>query len=141
LQEGNVDKANRLLGYPYFIAGRVVAGNQLGRKLGFPTANIACDFPKKSLPKQGVYIVKSIIDNQPVYGMMNIGLRPTINGQKLIMEVHYFDFNKDIYDRNIQVSFLKRMRDEQKFDSLEALKQQLKIDATQSLDFIKNLEE
>jgi len=139
LQEGNIDKANKFLGYPYFIEGRVVAGNQLGRELGFPTANIDFDFSKKILPKQGVFVVKSIIDNQPVYGMMNLGLRPTINGQKLIMEVHFFDFDKDIYGHNIQVSFLKRLRDEQKFDSLDALKQQLKTDAKASKGFLDSL--
>ena len=112
LQEGDIDKANKLLGYTYFISGKVIAGNQLGRQLGFPTANIDFDFSKKIFPKQGVYVVKSIIDNQPVYGMMNLGLRPTINGQKLIMEVHFFDFNKDIYGQNIRVSFLKRLRND-----------------------------
>jgi len=139
LQEGDIDKANKLLGYTYFISGKVIAGNQLGRQLGFPTANIDFDFSKKIFPKQGVYVVKSIIDNQPVYGMMNLGLRPTINGQKLIMEVHFFDFNKDIYGQNIRVSFLKRLRNEQKFDSLDALKKQLKIDAARSQDFISSV--
>ncbi len=139
LQEGKVKQAAGYLGYPYFITGKVVKGNQLGRKLGFPTANISIENPYKLVPKQGVYLVRSVIDNQPVYGMMNIGFRPTIDGKEQIKEVHFFDFGKDLYDQKIQVSFLERMRDEQKFPSLEALKEQLKKDEIYARSLISEM--
>ncbi len=128
LKEGAVQTANKYLGYPYFITGKVVRGNQLGRKLGFPTANIEVENSYKLIPKQGVYLVRSVINEQPVYGMMNIGFRPTIDGKKQIKEVHFFDFENNLYDKELQISFLQRMRDEQKFSSLEALKNQLQKD-------------
>ncbi len=137
LKEGKIEKSNQLLGYPYFIQGKVVGGNRIGNKLGFPTANIQVENPYKLIPKQGVYIVKSTIDNQVYYGMMNIGIRPTINGKKEIREVHFFDFEKDIYGKNLKISFLKRLRDEKKFNSLEALTQQLNKDKIKSLEYLK----
>ncbi len=136
LKNGQVALANKYLGHLYGISGQVVAGNQLGRQLGFPTANIQLNTPHKLLPKQGVYVVKSMIDNQPVFGMMNLGLRPTIDGTKQIMEVHFFDFDKDLYGQTIPIYFIKRLRDEQKFPNLEALQNQLKKDAEASLEII-----
>jgi len=139
LQDGDIELANSYLGYPYFFTGKVVKGNQLGRKLGFPTANIEIEDAYKLIPKQGVYIVKSVFDGKPVYGMMNIGYRPTIDGKKQIIEVHFFDFDKDIYEQPIRISFLKRLRDEQKFPSLEALKAQLKNDRKNALSYLEQL--
>ncbi len=136
LRKGAVDLAQVYLGRPYFLTGQVVHGNRLGRKLGFPTANLTIREKYKLIPRQGVYLVRSFIDNQPVYGMMNIGYRPTINGRRLIMEVHFFDYDGDLYGKDIAVYFLKRLRDEQKFPDLEALKEQLKKDAETSLEFI-----
>jgi len=132
LKAGQVELAQQYLGYPYFLTGLVVKGHQLGRQLGFPTANIEVQDSYKLIPKQGVYVVKSLIDGQPVYGMMNIGVRPTIDGKKQILEIHFFDFNKDLYGREIPVYFLKRLRDEKKFPNLEALKNQLQKDAGQA---------
>ncbi len=138
LSTGDVRLAQTYLGRPYLLTGRVVKGNRLGRKLGFPTANISVDNPYKLIPKQGVYLVKSMIDNQPVFGMMNIGFRPTIDGKKQIMEIHFFDFNGDLYGKSIPVYFLERLRDEQKFPSLEALQNQLKKDADLSRRLISD---
>ncbi len=129
LQNGDANLAQTYLGRPYVLTGRVVEGNRLGRTLGFPTANISVDNPYKLIPKQGVYLVKSIINQKPVFGMMNIGYRPTIDGKKQIMEIHFFDFNGDLYGKTIPVYFLERLRDEQKFPNLEALQNQLKKDA------------
>jgi len=128
LREGQIEKANSYLGYPYFFSGKVVEGYKLGRKLGFPTANLSVKNPEKLIPKQGVYVVKSVIDNQDVYGMMNIGYRPTVDGTRQIIEVHFLDFNQDLYNKDIPVYFIKRLRDEQVFPDLEALRDQLKKD-------------
>ncbi len=138
LQEGNLSEANALLSYPYCLYGKVVKGNQLGRKIGFQTANIVLDYPNKMVPKRGVYIVKSTIDKTLYYGMMNIGFRPTVDGKKRTIEVHYFNMNRDLYDRRVKVKILKRIRDEMKFDSVEQLKMQLKKDKLQAVKFIEN---
>ena len=137
VQNGEVEKANELLGYPFLIQGKVVSGNRFGNQLGFPTANINLNSDHKILPKQGVYIVKSPIDGNEYYGMMNLGVRPTINGTKQIMEVHFFDFDKDIYGKDLKIEFLKPLRSEKKFPSLEALTQQLKKDRELSLKWLK----
>ena len=139
LEEGNITLANEYLGYHYSMTGIVSKGKQLGRTIGYPTANIKIDEDYKLIPQNGVYITESSIDNKIVYGMMNIGTRPTVDGTTQTIEVHFFDFNKDIYDTEITVSLLKRIRSEQKFDSLEALKNQLNLDKTLALDFVNNL--
>ena len=138
LDEGNIAKANSYLGYPFMLTGTVKKGKGLGRQLGFPTANIAIGETYKLIPKYGAYIVSAVINNQQVYGMMNIGLNPTVNDNKESIEVHFFNFNEDIYNRKIQINLLNRIRDEQKFESVEALKQQLLVDKNTSLDYIKN---
>jgi len=137
IKTGELERANELLGYPYFIQGEVVSGNRIGNKLGFPTANIKMNSRNKVLPRQGVYIVKSPIDGKEYYGMMNLGVRPTIDGKKQIMEVHFFDFDKNIYGKDLKISFLKPLRSEKKFPSLEALTHQLKKDKEKSLDWIR----
>jgi riboflavin kinase/FMN adenylyltransferase len=137
IKQGRVEEANQLLGYPFFLQGKVVSGNRIGNKLGFPTANINISNPYKILPKQGVYIVSSPIDGQTYYGMMNLGVRPTIDGKKQIMEVHFFDFDKDIYGKNLKMSFLAPLRSEKKFPSLEALTQQLQKDKEASLKWLE----
>ena len=128
LLEGNVSLANQYLGYQYFFSGKVVKGKQLGRTIGFPTANIQIDEEYKLIPKNGVYIVKSSIDEKIHFGMMNIGTRPTVDGKNLTIEVYFFDFERDIYDTSVTVTILDRIRDEKKFDSFEDLKEQLKKD-------------
>lgn len=136
LLEGDIKLANKFLGYNYFLSGEVEKGNQIGRTINFPTANISVKEDYKLIPKEGVYIVSAIIDGQNVNGMMNIGYKPTVNGEKLSLEVHFFDFDKNLYDKNITISFLKRIRDEQKFDSIEDLKNQLEKDKDFSLAYL-----
>ncbi|WP_276379584.1 bifunctional riboflavin kinase/FAD synthetase [Flavobacterium sp. H4147] len=140
LQEGNMNLANDYLGYDYFLTGEVVKGKQLGRTIGFPTANIQIDEEYKLIPKNGVYVVKAFIDDLEVYGMMNIGFNPTINGQKQTIEVNLFDFDADIYGKKIEVSLLQYLREEQKFGSLDLLKAQLNKDQQDSLTFVSRLQ-
>lgn len=128
LLEGDVALANDYLGYNYFLTGIIVKGKQLGRTIGFPTANLKIDENYKLIPQNGVYIVKSIINEETVFGMMNIGLNPTVGGQKQSIEIHYFDFNADLYNKKISVSILQRIRSEQKFESVGLLKEQLEKD-------------
>ncbi|NRR89972.1 bifunctional riboflavin kinase/FAD synthetase [Winogradskyella undariae] len=139
LNQGKVDLANSYLGYNFFITGTVIKGKELGRTIEFPTANIDVTATYKLIPNDGVYIVKSMIDNETVYGMMNIGTNPTVDGKTRSIEVHFFDFNKDLYDIEIRIEFLKRLRSEQKFENLEALKIQLKNDMVNAHNFINNL--
>ncbi|MDQ1167886.1 bifunctional riboflavin kinase/FAD synthetase [Flavobacterium sp. SORGH_AS_0622] len=139
LKEGNMALANEYLGYNYFLNGTVVKGKQLGRTIGFPTANIYIEEDYKLIPKIGVYVVKAVVNEEIVYGMMNIGFNPTVNGDKQTIEVHLFNFDKDIYDQNIKVSLLHYIREEQKFGSVDALKAQLHQDQIEALAFINLL--
>lgn len=136
LNEGNMALANEYLGYNYFLNGTIVKGKQLGRTIGFPTANINIEEDYKLIPKIGVYVVKATVNDETLFGMMNIGFNPTVNGEKQTIEVHLFNFDKDIYDQNIEVSLLHYIRDEQKFSSVDALKAQLHQDKMDSLTFI-----
>ncbi|MFY0483113.1 bifunctional riboflavin kinase/FAD synthetase [Flavobacterium sp. PLA-1-15] len=138
LQEGNIRLANKYLGYNYFLTGTVVKGKQLGRTIGFPTANISIKENYKLIPQIGVYVVSCVINGKTIFGMMNIGFNPTVSGQHQTIEVHYFDLNEDLYDKEIRVSILHRIRPEQKFESVEKLKEQLAHDKITSLEFIKN---
>ncbi|MFV8371800.1 bifunctional riboflavin kinase/FAD synthetase [Flavobacterium sp. LB2P74] len=136
LLEGDMALANDYLGYNYFLTGSIVKGKQLGRTIGFPTANLKIEENYKLIPQNGVYIVKSIIDKQTVFGMMNIGFNPTVDGQKQSIEIHYFDFNTDLYNQKISVSILQRIRSEQKFESVGLLKEQLEKDKKTALSFL-----
>lgn len=138
LESGNVVLANTYLGYEYLLSGIVILGKQLGRTIGFPTANIQIQESYKLIPKQGVYIVKSSISGNVVYGMMNIGFNPTVNGTKLSVEVHFLDFDSDLYDKTLVISVLERIREEQKFESIDDLKKQLKRDKEYVISFLKN---
>jgi len=133
LTEGNLDLANDFLGYPYFINGTVVQGKQLGRTINFPTANIQPSENYKLIPANGVYVASSVINGKTVEGMMNIGTRPTVNGIGITIEVHYHDFNEDLYGQQLKVSIHHRLRDEVKFESFDALKDQLEKDRQESL--------
>lgn len=136
LLEGNMDLANNYLGYDYFLTGTVFKGKQLGRTIGFPTANLKIQENYKLIPKKGVYIVKSILDQREVFGMMNIGFNPTVAGDSLSVEINYFDFDEDLYGKKISVSLLEYLRPEQKFDSVALLKEQLEKDKKKALEFI-----
>lgn len=140
LSEGDITKANMFLGYPYMLTGIVSKGKGLGKQLGFPTANIRIEEDYKLIPKYGSYVVNSTINNQLVYGMMNVGMNPTVDGKTESIEVHFFDFDDTIYDQKIQVNLLHRIRDEQKFESVEALKNQLAKDKEVSLHYIQTLD-
>ena len=137
LNEGNIEKANKYLGYKFSLSGNVVSGNNLGTKLGFPTANISIEESYKLIPKTGVYLVKSEINNTLFFGMMNIGNRPTIDGKHQTIEVNFFNLDKGLYGTTIKVELLKFLRDEQKFDSIADLKNQLKKDKQLAQSIIK----
>ncbi|WP_445718391.1 bifunctional riboflavin kinase/FAD synthetase [Flavobacterium sp.] len=136
---GDIKLTNLYLGYSYFISGKVVEGKKIGRTIGFPTANIELSETYKLLPKNGVYIVSSKINDTLFYGMMNIGNNPTIGDNEQSIEVHFFELNQDIYNHNLQISILKHIREEQKFNSIEELKSQLENDKALSIAFIKTI--
>lgn len=135
LLDGNVKVANDLLGYEYMISGTVVKGKQLGRTIGYPTANIFHE-NGKLIPKNGVYAVSVVHSGQTYNGMMNIGTRPTVNGTDRSVEVNIFDFSKDIYGEKIRVHMVDRLRDEKKFDGIENLKLQIAEDAIRSAEIL-----
>lgn len=139
LLTGNVTSANQYLGYPYKIRGHVGEGKRIGKSIGFPTANIIPDHEFKLIPAKGVYVVKVKHDNQYYGGMLNIGNRPTINGSNETIEVNIFDFDKNIYGDVIEVEFIKRMREEQKFENLHALKEQLNQDKSKAIQILRDL--
>lgn len=137
ITDGNMIIANEFLGYDYILSGKIITGKQLGRTIGFPTANIKIEENYKLIPKNGVYIVKSHLQEKTVFGIMNIGLNPTVNGEDLSIEVHFLDFEADLYNKNITVSVIARIRDEQKFTSIDLLKAQIQEDKNYAISFIK----
>lgn len=131
LKAENLDLMAQALGRPYSITGRVIRGAQRGREIGVPTANIAISHRK--LPLHGVYVVRVTCDEGKVYnGVANIGVRPTVDGETHYLEVHIFDFNQCLYQQYIEVTFYEKLRNEQKFDSLEALIRQINLDIAQA---------
>ena len=139
LINGEITLANKFLGYNFFFSGNVVHGNNIGKTISFPTANIKIDAPYKLVPKNGVYIVKTIIDNQITFGMMNIGYNPTFNGKQKSIEIHFMNFNKNIYDKTLTIEMILRIRNEIKFNSVDDLKKQLEQDKLSTLNYIKSL--
>jgi riboflavin kinase / FMN adenylyltransferase len=138
LEAGDVKKANLLLGYPYSITGKVIRGNELGRTIGFPTANIQVENKFKLITNPGVYASFAEWRGKLYQGMGNIGYRPTIQPGELTIEVHIFDFDEDLYDQEITIRFIDRIRDEQKFDSITDLRQQLMHDQETALNILKD---
>lgn len=136
LYDGNIHLANEYLGYNYFLTGIVVKGKQLGRTIGFPTANLKIEEEYKLIPQNGVYVVKSTIDQKEVFGMMNIGTNPTVGGQFQTIETNFLDFSGDLYDKELKIELLYRIRSEAKFTSIEALKQQISKDKIKTQDYI-----
>lgn len=138
LQDGKVDQASEYLGYPYFVDGRVISGNRIGRSIGFPTANLEILDPHKLLPSTGVYAV--YVDYQGIRykGMLNVGYRPTIveEEKKKNVEVHLFNFNHDLYEQEVRLIFVQKLRDEQKFGSVDELKAQLEVDKGTTLKLL-----
>ena len=130
LNEGKVEIAEHYLGVPYSFTGRAVHGLKLGRSIGFPTANLQVEASYKLIPKDGVYVVYSLIEGRKVYGMMSIGKNPTIQGKGPSIEVYFFDFNQDLYDQDLTIYFVKYLREERKFSSVSLLKKQIQDDET-----------
>ena len=139
LINGEITLANKFLGYNFFFSGNVVHGNNIGKTISFPTANIKIDAPYKLIPKNGVYIVKTTIDNQITFGMMNIGYNPTFNGKQKSIEIHFINFNKNIYDKTLTIEMILRIRNEIKFNTVDDLKKQLEQDKLSTLNYIKSL--
>ena len=134
LANGNIISANKMLGYHYSVSGKVIDGKKLGRTIGYPTANIEVD-ELKLLPKKGAYIVEVYVKNKFYKGMLSIGTNPTVNGDKLTVEVYILDFNKDIYDEEITVKFRDFLHEEIKFESLEKLIERLDEDKRLTKEF------
>ncbi len=138
LAEGDILHANNYLGRPYALAGTVVKGEQIGRTLGFPTANIKITEPLKLIPGDGAYAVNILLAAGKYNGMMNIGVRPTVNGKQRTIEVNIFNFKDDIYDQEVAIEIVAQIRKEIKFESLNALKKQLQADKSQALILLQS---
>lgn len=134
INDGNVDEARIMLGRNYAIGGEVVRGNMIGRTIGFPTSNILIDETMVT-PSNGVYITKCNYNMVQYPGITNVGIKPTIGDNKRVIETHIFDFNKDIYGRMIKVEFVKKIRDEMKFPSVDALAEQIQNDCQTARDY------
>jgi len=128
IQTGEIMTANKYLGRPFSLSGIVVKGDRIGRKIGYPTANLNIQEEYKLLPQNGVYLLRSKLQGKEYFGMMNIGKRPTVSGKQTQIESHFFGFQGDLYDQKISIELLEKIRDEKKFDSLESLKNQLDRD-------------
>jgi riboflavin kinase/FMN adenylyltransferase len=140
LMEGHVKKAGELLGQPYQISGQVVRGNQIGKRIGFPTANLQLEDPYKLIPGIGVYASYVTFNNQVYEGMTNIGLRPTINAHQLTIETNIFEFDRDIYYERLTINMIDRIRNERKFGSLDILKNQLAHDRDKTKLILQKLD-
>ena len=139
LKAGDIQTANAYLGYQFMLTGKVIKGKGMGKELGFPTANLHIAEDYKLIPKYGSYVVHALIDGAKVYGMMNIGVNPTFDTKQESIEVHFFNFKQSLYNKTLQVDLLDRLRDEQKFASVEALKTQLQKDKSAALEYIKSI--
>ncbi len=139
LLSGDIQLANEYLGYNYFITGTVVKGRQLGRTIGFPTANLKIEEEYKLIPLNGVYIVKSYWNGKEIFGMMNIGTNPTVDGKERTIETNFLDLEEDLYGKEMRIYFLQRIRSEEKFDSIDTLKAAIENDKIITQSFIKSL--
>ena len=138
LTSGDIQQANQYLKRPYFMTGKIIKGFGRGKGFGFPTANLFIEEDYKLIPNNGVYVSSSIIDGQQYYGLTNIGTNPTVNGTKRSIETYFINFQGDLYDRELSVSLLHKLRDEQKFDNIELLKKAMREDKEQALAFIRS---
>lgn len=137
IAEGRIVEANEFLGYRYQLTGVVVAGERLGRKLGFPTTNMQLYNPLKAIPAFGVYAVTAEVEGRVYAGVCNIGIRPTVsNKESVSIETHILSFNEDIYGLDLKVSFLQKLRDERRFPSTDALVEQMKMDKIAALEIV-----
>ena len=138
IDSGNIERCNSFLGYNFNILGKVIKGKSVGKSIGFPTANLDVIVDYKILPKNGVYLVKSTVENKELYGMMNIGFNPTFGMNKKTIEVHFFNYNNDLYDKEIKVELLKFIRNEIKFKTIEKLQTQLNSDRENCVNYINS---
>ena len=138
IKEGDIQLTNSYLGYEFSFFGKVVKGNSIGKTLGFPTANIKIGTDLKLIPKNGVYLISTIMNQKIIFGMMNIGIKPTTNENTKSIEVNLFDFNQDLYDTNITIYIKQFLREEIKFDSLNELKLQIEKDKITCNSIINN---
>ena len=136
LLNNNFKNAEKLLGRPYTFSGKIVHGQHLGKTINIPTANIW--LPNQRLPIKGVYAVKCKLDNLSLNGIANMGIRPTVGGEKPVLEVHLFEFNENIYSQRIRVKFVEKIRDEKKFDNLDMLKSQIQEDISIAKNILRN---
>jgi len=136
LQEGDVEKANTYLGSNFLLTGTIVKGKGLGKNLGFPTANLKIEETYKLIPKTGVYVVKALIDDEEFFGMMNIGYNPTVGGSEKTIETYFFNLDKNLYGKKLQIEMLKRIREEKKFSGVEELIKAMKEDQAFSENYI-----
>lgn len=138
LLDGRVERANRYLQHPFTLNGTVVKGRGIGKDLGFPTANLEITEDYKLIPKNGVYVVRTQIDGESVTGMMNIGTNPTVGGKEKTIESYFFDLDKDLYGKQLEIELLVRIRDEKKFTSVDDLKIAMKQDQAFSKQYLKD---
>lgn len=140
LNEGDIETANSYLGYNFMISGQVVKGKAIGRTISYPTANLKLKEAYKLVPKNGVYIVQSKIDGEKIFGITSIGTNPTVGGTEKTIETHFLNFNKDLYGKQITIEFLKYIRNEETFDSVETLKREIEKDELFAKQFLKDRE-
>ncbi|AFL80526.1 riboflavin kinase/FMN adenylyltransferase [Aequorivita sublithincola DSM 14238] len=140
LSEGDIEIANNFLGYNFMISGEVVQGKAIGRTIKYPTANLKLKETYKLVPKNGVYIVQSFIEDEKVFGIASIGNNPTVGGTKKTIETYFLDFNKDLYGKELTIEFLKFIRDEENFDTVEILRQEIVKDEIFAKQYLKERE-
>lgn len=139
ISNGDIITANKYLGYEYSFSGKVIKGKQLGRTIGFPTANIMIAEVEKIIPKKGVYVVEGSWDGNKYQGMMNIGVKPTVDGHTLSVEVNFFDLDQDLYDKIVTIHLRKFIREEKKFESLDYLKLQIQNDKVFAINYFNSV--
>lgn len=140
LNAGDVETANKYLDYEFMITGKVVKGRAIGRTINYPTANIYPEESYKLIPKNGVYIVKSTIDGKDVFGITSIGTNPTVGGNEKTIETHFLDFDQNLYGRNLTIKFIKFIRDEETFNSIEILRKAIENDEKFALSYLNHRE-
>ncbi len=138
IKNGDIELANKLLAYKYSLCGTVIHGNKIGRTMGFPTANLMLDYKLKLLPADGVYVVEVLLEGKLYHGMLNVGFKPTVSGVEKTIEVHILDFDKFIYGAKLEIRFIKRIRNEKTFPSIEELRKQLLKDKIIVSEYFRN---
>lgn len=139
IENGDMEKANKYLGYNYLLTGEIITGQGIGRKINFPTVNLHIAEDYKLIPHKGVYIVRANFNEKSIFGIMNIGFRPTVGGKGQTIEIHLLDFKEDLYGSNMQIEVLKRLRDEKKFESIQELAEQISKDEKSARNWLMKI--